>query len=100
MMQAGLPPGVQMHTRLELLVLHADRGLGCERAALPMELGMLPLPRDQVTQSLDVHALTLLCPPPLGSPLSVSFTPWRCEAGAVGCRMLLHSASCGSEAPC
>lgn len=50
-------------------------------AAMPMEMGMLPLRRDLVAQNLDSHALTLLCPPPLGSPLSISFSAWESRAG-------------------
>lgn len=50
-------------------------------AAMPTEMGMLPLRRDMVSQNLDSHALTLLCPPPLGSPLSVSFSAWESKAG-------------------
>ena len=51
-------------------------------AAMPMEMGMLPLRRDLLSQNLDSHALTLLCPPPLGSPLSISFSAWESKAGA------------------
>ncbi|BDA44212.1 probable trafficking protein particle complex subunit 9 at N-terminal half [Coccomyxa sp. Obi] len=50
-------------------------------AAMPMEIGVLPLPQDLVSQGLDARALTLLCPPPLGSPLSVSFHPCEREPG-------------------
>ncbi len=49
--------------------------------AMPMEIGVLPLPQDFVSQGLDARALTLLCPPPLGSPLSVSFHPCERESG-------------------
>ena len=42
---------------------------------------MLPLPQDLVSQGLDARALTLLCPPPLGSPLCVFFHPCEREAG-------------------
>lgn len=48
-----------------------------------MEIGVLPLPQDLVSQGLDARALTLLCPPPLGSPLSISFLPFESEAGNV-----------------
>lgn len=55
---------------------------------MPMEIGVLPLPQDLVSQGLDARALTLLCPPPLGSPLSISFLPFESEAGVT----LSHSA--------
>ena len=50
-------------------------------AAIPVEIGALPLPRDTLVQSLDMHALTLLCPPPMGPPLSISFRALRCAGG-------------------
>ena len=71
----------------------------CLGAAVPMEMGLLPLPRDAVLQSLDAHALTLLCPPPLGSPLSISFMPWHARSGCA-CFLALHIAIVVSDRIC
>ena len=52
---------------------------GC--AAIPVEIGALPLPRDPLVQALNTQALTLLCPPPVGGPLSISFKALQSAPG-------------------
>ena len=52
---------------------------GC--AAIPVEIGALPLPRDLLVKALNTQALTLLCPPPVGGPLSISFQALQSAPG-------------------
>ena len=67
--------------------------------AIPVEIGALPLPREMLAQSLDAQASTLLCPPPLGSPLSISFQALHSAPGRTGTPLVASACSCHCEQP-